>query len=122
MINDTAAVSLSGLPELPNRAGWVWDDSVFMQISESQVGRCIRTKKWKYSVRVDADGWAAPSAETYFEEYLYDLENDPHEMNNLVADPRYASARAALAVKLIKRMAQAGEVPPTILPVKSPIK
>jgi hypothetical protein len=28
----------------------VWPDDVFFQISESQVGRGVRTHRWKYSV------------------------------------------------------------------------
>lgn len=28
-----------------------WPEEVFVQISESQVGRAIRTKRWKYSVK-----------------------------------------------------------------------
>lgn len=31
---------------------------------------------------------------------LYDLKNDPHELNNLAADPNYADVRQALAQKL----------------------
>src|SRR5690606_17277199 len=35
-----------------------WPQEVFLQISESHVGRAIRTKRWKYSVKaVDKDGW-----------------------------------------------------------------
>ncbi|MCL2057911.1 MAG: sulfatase-like hydrolase/transferase [Oscillospiraceae bacterium] len=96
--------------------GAVWDDSVFIQISESHVGRCVRTKKWKYSVRADADGWAVPGADVYYEDFLYDLENDPHEKTNLAKSPAHAADRSALAKKLTDHMARAGEAPPTILP------
>mgnify|MGYP006148106243 CR=1 FL=1 len=27
-----------------------WPDEVFVQISESQIGRCVRTHRWKYNV------------------------------------------------------------------------
>jgi len=95
-----------------------WDDSVFVQISESQVGRCVRTKKWKYSARADADGWRDSHSDTYYEDYLYDLENDPHERINLVRNPRYAPEREALAAKLLDHMARAGESLPMIRPAK----
>lgn len=93
-----------------------WPDHVFLQISESQVGRCVRTKRWKYSVRADADGWLDPGAKCYYEDFLYDLEADPHEKNNLAADPAFAEVRAALAEKLKASMRDAGEQEPEILP------
>ena len=93
-----------------------WPDTVFMQISENQVGRAIRTPKWKYSVRAEGDGWKESCAEVYYEDYLYDLEADPFERHNLVEDQRYESVRAELAEKLIREMLQAGESRPVILP------
>ena len=62
-----------------------WKDSVFAQISESQVGRCVRTKRWKYSV-VDPfkSGWEDSESDTYQEEFLYDLVADPYELTNLI--------------------------------------
>lgn len=93
-----------------------WPQEVFLQISESQVGRAIRTKKWKYSVRaVDKNPWKDMSSDVYIEDYLYDLEEDPHEKNNLVSDPRYYSVRRELAGILKSRMKQAGEEIPEIL-------
>ena len=49
----------------------------------------------------------------------YDLENDIHERNNLVRDPEYAGVRKKLAKILKKRMKDAGEPIPTILPRSS---
>jgi uncharacterized sulfatase len=94
-----------------------WPDDVFMQISESHVGRAIRTKKWKYSVRAPhRSGSTDADSDLYVEDYLYDLEADPHERNNLVADPSLADVRAELADVLKRRMAQAGEEIPQIDP------
>lgn len=98
--------------------GAVWDDEVFMQISESQIGRCIRTAKWKYSVRAEGDGWSAADADTYYEEFLYDLQADPHERVNLVEDAAHADVRAVLAQTLKRRMVYAGEAEPAILPAR----
>lgn len=93
-----------------------WPESVFMQISESQVGRAVRTKDWKYSVRADADGWNESSADVYYEDYLYDLRRDPHERNNLAEAPEYAEVRRELAALLVRHMEQAGEKAPEIRP------
>jgi arylsulfatase A-like enzyme len=94
-----------------------WPQEVFLQISESQVGRAIRTKKWKYAVSAPAKtGGLDPDSELYVEEYLYDLVDDPHERRNLVREPRYAAIRGALSETLVARMAQAGESTPTIDP------
>ena len=35
-----------------------WPEHVFVRLSEAQVGRAVRTKKWKYSVRdYSKNGW-----------------------------------------------------------------
>ena len=93
-----------------------WDESVFMQISESQVGRAVRTRDWKYSIRADAKGWQDSSADVYYEDFLYDLNADPHERNNLVADDKYGGIRENLKQLLLCHMEKAGETLPTILP------
>ena len=75
-----------------------WPQEVFIQISESQVGRAIRTKKWKYSVvaprRDDRwDGYLYSKSDFYNEEFLYNLDNDSYEKNNLVGDPEFVEIR-----------------------------
>jgi arylsulfatase A-like enzyme len=94
-----------------------WPEEAFAQISESHVGRCIRTKKWKYSVRApDKHGWDDCDSDVYVEDFLYDLDTDPHERNNLVSDAAHADTRAQLAATLKRRMAEAGEAEPEIRP------
>ena len=90
---------------------------VFMQISEATNSRAIRTDRFKYSVRdVAVTGYVHHSAKAYFEDYLYDLEKDPHEKNNLIKDKRYAHIRQELKFLLIEQMVNAGEERPVILP------
>lgn len=91
-------------------------DHVFIQISESQVGRSIRTKKYKYSVKAVGVGYVRHSSPVYHEDFLYDLEKDPIEKHNLVKDPAYKQVRAELKKTLIKQMTDVGEKKPLILP------
>ena len=108
------------LRDLVNGTAQNWPEEVFIQISESQVGRAIRTKKWKYSVKApNKSGWLFAKSDTYMEDFLYDLENDIHERNNLVKEPEYAQVRAELAEVLKKKMIEAGENIPKIIPKAS---
>jgi len=92
-----------------------WPEEVFVQISESHTGRAIRTKRWKYSVRAPGRN-AGGVSDVYVEDFLYDLQADPHERTNLIADPKHAATRAKLATALKRHMADAGEKTPTIKP------
>lgn len=92
-----------------------WPEEVFIQISESQIGRAIRTARWKYSVVApEVNGNSAPGADYYVEEYFYDLEADPHELTNLVHEAAYSAIKAQLRKRLLARMVAAGEKAPTI--------
>ena len=94
-----------------------WPQEVFLQISESHCGRAIRTQKWKYSVRAPEKTGMDASSDIYVEDFLYDLEADPHERHNLVDAPEFKSVRAELAATLKRRMREAGESEPEILPI-----
>lgn len=90
---------------------------VFMQISESQCGRAIRTDRFKYAVRDKSiTGYLHSASNVYFEEYLYDLKNDPIEKFNLIRNPKYSHVRQELKYLLIEQMINAGEERPVILP------
>ncbi|MDQ3247966.1 MAG: sulfatase-like hydrolase/transferase, partial [Chloroflexota bacterium] len=94
-----------------------WPDEMFIQISESQIGRALRTERWKYSVSVPGQGGSsAPGSDHYVEEFLYDLHADPHELTNLVGMASYYDVKVRLRARLIERMVQAGEDAPTIEP------
>jgi arylsulfatase A-like enzyme len=92
-----------------------WPEEVFVQISETQVGRCVRTKRWKYSVYApEKHGSRDPGSDHYVEEFLYDLQADPYEMVNLVGSEPHREVADVMKQRLLRRMAQAGEEPPTI--------
>ena len=94
-----------------------WPDDVFVQISESHVGRAVRTRRWKYSVRAPGKkGGKHSGSDVYTEDCLYDLEADPHERDNLVSAPEWAAVRTELRERLRRRMVAAGETAPEIRP------
>ena len=102
------------LPSLRGRRA-SWPDDVFIQISESQVARAARTRRWKYSVTAPrADGWNDPASDHYKEEFLYDLQVDPYELSNLVGLESHHEVSQVMQQRLLRRMAQAGEKKPAI--------
>ncbi len=78
-------------------------DDIFIQISESYVGRAIRTKKYKYCI---IDPTKHPYKDSYSliyeEQYLYDLEKDPLEKINLINSDSYENVRKELRSKIKK--------------------
>jgi arylsulfatase A-like enzyme len=94
-----------------------WPADVLVQISESQVGRAIRTGRWKYSVSAPGvDPWQVSASDRYVEEFLYDLEADPYELTNLAGQPALRDVADGLAGRLVERMVAIGEAAPTIEP------
>jgi arylsulfatase A-like enzyme len=92
-----------------------WPEEVFLQISESQVGRAVRTHRWKYAVRApEADGWADPASDRYVEEFLYDLKADPYELTNLIGVDSHREVAQVMRERLIRRMTEIGEDVPEI--------
>ena len=77
-------------------------NEVYAQISESRVGRVIRTVDYTYSVYAPGiNGGAAASARVYEDDFLYDLKQDPYQLTNLIADPAYASVKMSLRERLL---------------------
>ncbi len=95
-------------------------DEVFMQISESMCGRAIRQGRWKYAVRQadDAD-WGKPAAARYKEEFLYDLQADPYELNNLIGVAALDEVRAMLRTRLVATIREIEGLETDIIPAES---
>ncbi len=97
-----------------------WRDEVFIQISESQIGRALRTDRWTYSAA--APGWNPlrghlhPAADTYVETHLYDLDADPYQRNNLAGTAATRNVRAGLAKRLRDAIESAEGARPRVLP------
>ena len=98
-----------------------WPEEVFVQISESQVGRAVRTRRWKYGVEAPGQkGGEVPAASAYREQFLYDLQADPYELENLIELESHQEVAAVMRQRLLQRMAAAGESIPCIeeMPVR----
>ena len=95
-------------PDRPNE--------VFAQISESRVGRVIRTADYAYSVYAPGiNGGAQPAADLYADDFFYDLKKDPYELNNLIDDPAYTQVKQELRKKLLKWIRLAENAEPEIV-------
>ena len=66
-----------------NSPGWAW--------------RAIKEARWKYAIS-PAGGWL-----------LFDLEQDPYEMTNLIEDPAYSDQYARLHARLVELRKQSGD-------------
>jgi arylsulfatase A-like enzyme len=88
---------------------------MFVQVSESQVGRTLRTQRWKYNIVAPGlDGNKHAGSTKYVEEYLYDLKTDPHELRNLIGYESHQKVADRLRERLVARMVAAGEKKPSI--------
>jgi arylsulfatase A-like enzyme len=93
-----------------------WPDNVFIQISESQVGRAIRTSRWKYSVSApEKNAWKDRDSDRYTEEYLYDLEADPYELCNLIGYVSHQEVTMVLRQRLLRYLAEVESAHPEIV-------
>ena len=109
MIGENLADVVAG--NTPNRV-----NEAFAQISESRCGRCIRTPDFLYAVYAPGvNGGEAAAADVYADDYLYDLRVDPVQLNNVVADPAYAEAKAMLRGRLLDWIKRAEGAEPTIV-------
>lgn len=86
-----------------------WPDHVFVQISEAETGRAVRTRRWKYGVRAlgGSEEDALPVRESepeYTELFLYDLDHDPYELENIIALESHTPVRERLRKILLKRI------------------
>lgn len=101
------------------------DGTAFIQISSAEIGRAIRTDRWKLGVSAPSvDGWrggkAEKSSEYYLERYLYDLHRDPYERVNLAGRPETRGVFEQLRTALQEYIRDVECEEPTIDPVSNP--
>lgn len=96
-----------------------WPEETFVQISEAQVGRAVRTHRWKYGVDApERQGAQQAGSDRYVEQYLYDLEADPYELCNLIGMTSHQDVARIMSQRLVRRMIESGEDAPEILPAE----
>lgn len=94
-----------------------WQNEAFIQISESHVGRAIRSQRWKYAISAPhRSGTQHADSDSYVESELYDLLADPEELDNRAGCASHREVADVLRGRLIKRMIEAGEAEPVIEP------
>ncbi len=77
-------------------------NEVYAQISESRVGRVIRTASYKYAICAPGlNGGTAASHDVYVDDFLYDLRQDPFELDNMVNEKLYGEPKNMLREKLL---------------------
>ncbi len=90
-------------------------NQIFAQISESRIGRCVRTPRYTYSVYAPGlNGGEAASSEVYADDFLYDMEKDPYQLNNVVNDPDYKDVKADMRERLLNWIEKAEGKRPVI--------
>ncbi|MFW6410411.1 MAG: sulfatase-like hydrolase/transferase, partial [Halanaerobiales bacterium] len=97
--------------QLVNDKNKQWRDNVFVEITNKGfMRRCVRTRRWKYSVRAAThinENKGHP--DKYIEEELYDLKADPWELNNLIGYKSHQKVTEVMQERLLKEMREIGE-------------
>ena len=90
-------------------------EQVFAQISESRIGRVIRTPEYLYAVYAPGvNGGEKGASDFYADDYLYDLKKDPWQLNNIVENPGYQAVKEDLRSRLLNWIEKAEEYRPVI--------
>ncbi len=90
------------------------NECAYIQISETQCGRAIRTKHFTYSVSSPLP--MSKNSGVYFEDYLYDNRVDKAQKNNLIKSKEYENIRSYLKELLLEQIKKIEGKEPIILP------
>ncbi|WP_089882596.1 sulfatase-like hydrolase/transferase [Halogeometricum limi] len=102
-----------------------WRDAVFVQTSEAEIGRSIRTERWKLGVAAPTmAGWRGgmgdERSDLYVDRYLYDLKSDPEEHVNLVGRADYRPRADELRERLAAFVADVEDDDPEFRAFENP--
>ncbi len=94
-------------------------NQALIQISESMVGRAIRTGEWTYCVAdPDADGHTVSSSMHYQEYQMYNNYGDPAQLVNLAGRQQFKESAVQLREELLNMIVASGEAEPAIASAK----
>jgi N-acetylglucosamine-6-sulfatase len=91
------------------RKSWLYEYNFENEFPYTPNVRSVRTDDWKYIHYPNGEG----QPDTEMAE-LYDLENDPHEMRNLIASPEAQLKLAELKAELQRLLRDTGGLPDTM--------
>jgi len=92
------------------------ENVAYAQISESRTGRCIRTERYTYSIySPDVDGDFLGLVREYADDYLYDNENDPNQLNNLINATEYKEIKLGLRKRLCSWIEKSEGISPVVI-------
>ncbi len=84
------------------------ENEVFIQISESRVGRAIRTENFLYAIYApNISGDSVAYCDTYYDDYLYDMIKDKYQLNNVVTDTNYKEVKKSMRERLLASIKKA---------------
>ncbi len=90
-------------------------NEVYAQISESRVGRVLRTERYLYGVYAPGiNGGECGDSDVYADDYLYDMANDPHQLNNVVQEASYKETKEMLRTRLLSWILETEKKVPTL--------
>lgn len=96
-----------------------WQNKALVQISESMVGRAMRTPEWTYCVADPSLDGNTAAASMHYEEYqMYNNYSDPAQQVNLAGRQPFQQAAAQLREELLEMIVESGEAEPTITPAR----
>ena len=96
-----------------------WKNAAYIQISDSMVGRAVRTREWCYCVADRSKIGNEVPAGMHYEEYqMYNMLDDPNQQVNLAARKEFRDQAAILRKLLLKKMVEAGEPEAEIAPAR----
>jgi arylsulfatase A-like enzyme len=104
-VKNTSHCDGKSIIPLVNKTSMNWENEIFIQISESELARSLRTSKWKYCISdLTSNGNDKPSSDNYTETSLYDLDADPYELNNLIGINAYDEILNDLRKKMKRKI------------------
>lgn len=88
-----------------------WPGEVFVEITDTGwMRRCVRTNRWKYSVKALTPKQENHGhADAYEEEELYDMMADPWELNNVMGFESHAKVTDIMRQRLLRHMEALGQ-------------